>query len=113
MMHSDSPFLGQWLNIEAGKAAAAGVRAGLAEPPEHIIAWLTANPAKALGLADRVGSLAPGKDADAVIWSGDPFSVYTHADVVYIDGAVAFDRSDPTHRPRSDFELGRTPELGR
>ena len=111
MMHSDSPFLGQWLNIEAGKAAAAGVRAGLVEPPEHVIAWLTANPARALGLADRIGSLEPGKDADAVIWSGDPFSVYSHADLVFIDGAVAFDRADAAHRPRSDFELGRMPEV--
>jgi imidazolonepropionase-like amidohydrolase len=110
MMHSDSPFLGQWLNIEAGKAAASGTRAGLAEPPEHVIAWLTANPAKALGLADRIGSLEPGKDADAVIWSADPFSVYAHADTVFVDGAIAYDRADPTHRPRSDFEVGRMPQ---
>jgi imidazolonepropionase-like amidohydrolase len=110
MMHSDSPFLGQWLNIEAGKAAAAGIRAGLAEPPEHIIAWLTANPARALGLADRIGSLEPGKDADVVIWSGSPFSVFAHADLVFVDGAVAYDRTDPARRPRSDFELGRMPE---
>lgn len=110
MMHSDSPFLGQWLNIEAGKAAAAGRRAGLALPPEHVIEWLTANPAKALGLADRIGTLEPGKDADLVIWSGDPFSVYAHADTVFIDGAVAYDRGDPRYQPRSDFELGRMPE---
>ncbi len=109
MMHSDSPFLGQWLNIEAGKAAAAGVRAGLPEPPEHIIAWLTTNPARALGLADRIGSLEPGKDGDVVIWSGNPFSVYSRADMVFIDGAVAFDRADVARRPRSDFELGRMP----
>ena len=110
MMHSDSPFLGQWLNIEAGKAAAAGRRAGLTLPPEHVIMWLTANPAKALGLQDRIGTIEPGKDADVVIWSGDPFSVYTHADTVYIDGAVAYDRADPRRQPRSDFELGRMPE---
>lgn len=111
MMHSDSPFLGQWLNIEAGKAAAAGRRAGLALPPEHVIAWLTANPARALGMDDRIGSLAPGKNADLVIWSGDPFSVYSHADTVFIDGAVAYDRADPARQPRSDFELGRMPEV--
>ncbi|HET8613115.1 MAG TPA: amidohydrolase family protein, partial [Sphingomonas sp.] len=70
MMHSDSPFLGQWLNIEAGKAAAAGRRAGLTLPPEHVVEWLTANPARTLGLADRIGTLEPGKDADLVIWSG-------------------------------------------
>lgn len=109
MMHSDSPFLGQWLNIEAGKAAAAGRRAGLDLPPEHVIGWLTANPARALGLDRRIGSLEPGKDADAVIWSMQPFSVYAHADMVFVDGAVAFDRTDPHRRPRTDFELGRTP----
>ncbi|WP_198351005.1 amidohydrolase family protein [Flavisphingomonas formosensis] len=110
MMHSDSPVLGQRLNVEAGKAAAAGRRAGLSLPPEHVIAWVTANPAKAMGIADRVGSLEPGKDADAVIWSADPFSVYAHADIVFVDGAIAFDRSDPARQPRPDFEIGRAPE---
>jgi len=113
MMHSDSPALGQWLNIEAGKAAASGRRAGLVLPPEHVIEWLTANPAHAMGIADRVGSLEPGKDADAVIWSGDPFSVYAHADLVFVDGAVAFDRADTNRQPQSDFELGRMPEARR
>jgi imidazolonepropionase-like amidohydrolase len=110
MMHSDSPALGQWLNIEAGKAAAAGRRAGLAVPPERVIAWITANPARALGLQDRIGALRPGLDADLVVWSGDPFSVYTHADLVFIDGALVFDRADPARQPRSDFELGRAPQ---
>jgi len=87
-MHSDSPFLGQWLNVEAGKAAAAGRRAGLSLAPEHVISWITSNPAKAMGLSDRIGTLAPGLDADLVLWSGDPFSVYTHADLVFIDGAA-------------------------
>lgn len=109
-MHSDSPFLGQWLNIEAAKAASAGRRAGLSLPPEHVIEWLTLNPAKVLGLKNRIGTLEPGKDADLVIWDGDPFSVYTHADTVFIDGAVAYDRDDPQRQPRSDFELGRMPE---
>lgn len=110
MMHSDSPFLGQWLNVEAGKAAASGRRAGLPEPPEHVIAWITRNPAKALGLDDRIGSLTVGRNADVVIWSGDPFSVYTKTDLVFVDGAVAYDRADPRYQPRSDMELGRMPE---
>jgi imidazolonepropionase-like amidohydrolase len=109
MMHSDSPQVGQFLSIEAGKAAAAGRRAGLELPPEHVIAWVTRNPAKALGLDSRVGSLEAGKDADLVVWSADPFSVYTHADLVFIDGAIAFDRSDRSRQPTSDFELGRAP----
>jgi imidazolonepropionase-like amidohydrolase len=106
-MHSDSPFLGQWLNVEAGKAAASGRRAGLTLPPEHVITWITSNPAKAMGLANRIGTLAPGFDADLVLWSGDPFSVYSHADLVFIDGAVAFDRGQPP--PVPDFQLGREP----
>jgi imidazolonepropionase-like amidohydrolase len=106
-MHSDSPFLGQWLNVEAGKAAAAGRRAGLSLAPEHVISWITSNPAKAMGLSDRIGTLAPGLDADLVLWSGDPFSVYTHADLVFIDGAARFDRNQP--QPLPDFQLGRAP----
>lgn len=113
MMHSDSPFLGQWLNVEAGKAAAAGRRAGLSLPPEHVIAWITSNPARALGLDDRVGSLVPGKHADAVIWSGDPFSVFSRAEMVFIDGAKAYDRADPHYQPGSDFMLGRAPGAAR
>ncbi|MEO9130579.1 MAG: amidohydrolase family protein [Sphingomonas sp.] len=113
MMHSDSPVLGQWLNIEAGKAAAAGRRAGLKLPPEHVIAWLTSNPAKALGLDDRIGSLTPGKHGDAVIWSGDPFSVFSRADTVFIDGARAYDRFDSHYQPGSDFMLGRAPQAAR
>jgi imidazolonepropionase-like amidohydrolase len=106
MAHSDIPILGEHLNLEAAKAAAAGRRAGLSLPPERVIRWLTSNPAKALALDDRIGRLAPGYDADVVLWSGDPFSVYSKPDKVFIDGAVAFDRSAP-RRP-SDFELGRT-----
>jgi len=106
-MHSDSPAIGARLAIEAAKAAAAGRRAGLTLPPETVIAWVTRNPAIALGLADRIGTIAPGMNADLVLWSGDPFSVYTHADVVMIDGAVAYDRHDPARQPHSDFALGR------
>ena len=106
-MHSDSPVIGQRLNIEAAKAAGAGRHMGLAEPPEHVIEWITRNPAKVLGLDDRIGTLAAGYNADIVIWSGDPFSIYTKADTVLIDGAIAYDRLDPAYQPLSDFQLGR------
>lgn len=108
MVHSDIPILGEHLNLEVAKAAAAGRRAGLSLPPEHVIRWITSNPAKALGLDDRIGRLARGFDADLVLWSGDPFSVYSKPEKVFVDGAVAFDASAPK-RP-SDFELGRTVE---
>lgn len=111
MMHSDSPVVGQRLTIEAAKAAAAGRRAGLDFPPEHLIRWVTSTPAKLLRLDDRIGTLAAGFNADLVLWSGDPFSIYSKADQVFIDGAVAYDRTAPARFPRSDFELGRS-EVG-
>ncbi len=106
VMHSDIPVLGSLLNIEAAKAAAAGLRAGLAIPEEHAIRWITSNAAKALGLESQIGHLASGMNADVVVWSGDPFSIYSKADLVFIDGAVAYDRHS-SQRP-SDLELGRT-----
>jgi imidazolonepropionase-like amidohydrolase len=106
-LHSDVAVLGQRLTEEAGKAMAAGRRAGLDIRREHAIAWVTLNPAKALGLDRLIGSLEPGKAADVVIWSGDPFSVYAKADQVFIDGARVYDRFDPARQPKSDFELGQ------
>ncbi len=106
-LHSDGPVIGQRLNIEVAKAAAAGRRLGFAEPPEHIITWITSNSAKVLGLEDRMGSLRPGYDADVVVWSNDPFSIYSHADLVLVDGARVYDRFDPAYQPKSDFQLGR------
>lgn len=106
-MHSDSPWLGQRLTLEAGKAMAAGNRAGLHVSEEHAIQWVTLNSAKALGLDAKIGSLETGKNADLVVWSTDPLSVYAKADQVFIDGALVYDRADATRRPRSDFELGQ------
>jgi imidazolonepropionase-like amidohydrolase len=105
-VHSDDPIGIQRLNQEAGKAMAAGWRAGLDIPRERAIRWITANPAKALGVAARVGTLEPGKDGDVVVWSTDPFSVYAQADLVYIDGVLRFDRAHPPEKPDSDFRLG-------
>ena len=105
-IHSDDPDLIQHLNLEAGIAAAAGRRAGLSIPEGHLIEWITANPAKSLGIFKQTGSLEPGKRADVVVWSHDPFSVYAIAEKVYIDGALAWDAHAP-HAPASDFELGR------
>ena len=86
---------------------ARGNRAGLAIPPERAVRWMTANPAKALGIADKVGTLEPGKMADVVLWNGTPFSVYALAEQVWIDGALVYDRADPRRQPRSDFLLGQ------
>jgi imidazolonepropionase-like amidohydrolase len=104
-LHSDSPYDIQHLNQEAAKARAAGRRAGLEVTREAALRWITANPAWVLGIDARVGTLEPGKDADLVLWSGDPFSVYTRADRVWIEGKPVYDRA-AAGPPRSDFELG-------
>ena len=107
IVHSDSDEGIQRLNQEAAKVLAYGARAGLDVPPERAIRWLTANPAKSLGLESRIGTLEPGKMADVVVWNGTPFSVYALADLVYIDGALRYDRAHPEVAPRSDFLLGQ------
>jgi imidazolonepropionase-like amidohydrolase len=106
IVHSDDPNGIQRLNQEAAKAMAAGRRAGLTIPPEHAIAWITANPARALGLSDKIGTVEINKAADVVLWSGDPFSVYSRADQVWIDGALRYDRAHPAAEPESDYLLG-------
>jgi len=107
IVHSDSGDGIQRLNQEAAKAMAHGRRAGLTVAPERAIRWLTANPARSLGLQDQIGTLEAGKGADVVIWNGNPFSVYALAEQVFIDGALKFDRAHPAAKPRSDFLLGR------
>ncbi|KFN49105.1 hypothetical protein P873_12495 [Arenimonas composti TR7-09 = DSM 18010] len=106
IVHSDSSEGIQRLNQEAGKAMARGRALGLDITPEHAIRWLTANAARAIGIAESTGTLAPGKRADVVLWDRDPFSVYAHAERVWIDGALLHDRSDRARQPVSDFLLG-------
>ena len=79
---------------------------GVSVTEDDAIRWMTINPAWALGLEDRVGTLDVGKNADVVLWSGNPLSVYAHADQVWIDGAMLFNRLDPLQQWRTDFELG-------
>ena len=52
-----------------------------------------------------------GKNADVVLWSGNPFSVYSRPEKVWIDGAMLYDRSDPAQKWRTDFELGFVPQI--
>lgn len=110
MIHSDDQNGIQRLNQEVAKALAAGRRAGINISDELAWTWLSYNPARALGIADRTGSLKPGKMADVVLWNGNPFSTYTRPDKVWIDGALLYDSSDPKRRPVSDFELGQPGE---
>ena len=106
IVHSDSALGIQRLNQEAAKALAAGQKAGLDLNRERAIQWITSNPAKALGIDDQVGSIEPGKMADVVIWSDDPFSVYSRAERVFIDGHLKFNIDDPDSFQRTDFDIG-------
>ncbi|WP_126176207.1 amidohydrolase [Tsuneonella rigui] len=110
VIHSDDENGIQRLNQEAAKAQAAGRRAGIIIPDEAVIRWLTLNPATAMGIGDVTGSLANGKNADVVLWNGNPLSVYSRPEKVWIDGALMFDANDPKRRPVSDFELGQPGE---
>jgi imidazolonepropionase-like amidohydrolase len=91
---------------------AQGTRVGIEVPPERAVRWITANPAKSMGILDKTGTLEPGKMADVVLWNGNPFSVYAKAEQVYIDGARVYDRSDRSRQPVSDFMLGQGIEGG-
>lgn len=110
IVHSDDENGIQRLNQEAAKALAAGRRAGVDIAPETAWTWLAINPARAIGVDKLTGSLKPGKMADVVLWNGDPFSVYTRPEKVWIDGALMYDMDDPHMRPVSDFELGQPGE---
>jgi cytosine/adenosine deaminase-related metal-dependent hydrolase len=59
---------------------------------------LTLAGAKMLDLQDRVGSLKKGKDADFIIMSGDPLSIYSKVLETWVEGRKVFDRSDPADR---------------
>jgi imidazolonepropionase-like amidohydrolase len=106
VIHSDDDFGIQRLNQEAAKVMGAAAQVDMQIAPERAIQWITRNAAKSLGILEQTGTLEPGKMADVVVWDGDPFSVYTKVDQVYIDGALAYDRNDPTANPVSDFSLG-------
>lgn len=75
------------------RAAALAVRAGMSR--EKALEGLTIAGAKMIELDKRIGSLETGKDADVIVLSGDPFSVYTKVLQTYVEGVKVFDRNDP------------------
>jgi imidazolonepropionase-like amidohydrolase len=86
-INSDDAEMARRLNHEAAKAVKYG---GLSE--EEALNMVTINPAKMLHVADRVGSIKTGKDADLVLWSDHPLSIYAKAMYTIVDGTVFFDR---------------------
>jgi len=110
VIHSDDANGIQRLNQAAARAQADGRRMGIDIPDAQVVGWFTLNAAKAMGIADQTGSLETGKMADVVLWNGDPLSVYSRPEKVWIDGALMFDALDRKRRPVSDFELGQPGE---
>lgn len=106
VIHSDDEFLSQRLNQEVAVALAAGRKLGLKISEAEAIKWITANPAKMMGILDKTGTLESGKMADVVLWNTNPFSVYALAEKVFIDGGLIYDRNDPRFQPKSDFLMG-------
>ena len=94
-VNSDDPETARHLNQEAAKSIKYG---GLSEEE----AWkiCTLNPAKMLHIADRVGSIKVGKDADVVLWNTDPLSVYAKPEKTIVDGIVYFDIERDTQMRR-------------
>jgi Imidazolonepropionase and related amidohydrolases len=99
-INSDSDERARRLNIDAAKMMRYG---GLTE--DEALKTITYNGALQLGIEKKVGSLEVGKDADVVIWSGDPLSVYTSAETTFIDGEIFFDKKkDLANRDKTEKE---------
>ena len=110
VIHSDDANGIQRLNQETAKTLADGRRMGLQISDEVAWRWIAINPATALGIAEETGSLRVGKRADVVLWNGNPLSVYSRPQQVWIDGALMYDMNNPRLRPVTDFELGQPGE---
>jgi imidazolonepropionase-like amidohydrolase len=91
--NSDDAEMARRLNQEAAKAVLFG---GVSE--EDALKFVTLNPAKLLHIDDRVGSLKVGKDADLVLWTDHPLSIYARAQQTYVDGVKYFDIEDDKAR---------------
>jgi imidazolonepropionase-like amidohydrolase len=84
--NSDDAEMARRLNQEAGKAVTYGHMS-----EEDALKLVTLNPAKMMHVDNRIGSIKPGKDADIVLWSADPLSVYAVAEKTFVDGVLYWD----------------------
>jgi adenine deaminase len=102
-INSDDAEMARRLNQEAGKTVKYG---GVSE--EDALKMVTLNPAKALHVDNKVGSIKVGKDADVVLWSDNPLSIYAKAEKTIVDGVVYFDRDkDAEARKKITAEKSR------
>ena len=85
-INSDDAEMGRRLNQEAAKSVKYG---GMSE--EDALKMVTLNPAKLLHLDNHMGSIKEGKDADVVLWSDNPLSIYARAEKTFVDGICYFD----------------------
>jgi imidazolonepropionase-like amidohydrolase len=102
-IHSDDAEMGRRLNQEAAKTMKYG---GISET--EALKLVTINPAIMLHLQDRTGSIKTGKDADLVLWTGYPLSVYAQASKTMVDGTIYFDEEqDEQLKTQIDSERNR------
>lgn len=87
-INSDSDERMRRLNLDAAKVEKYG-----GVPEQDALQMITLNPAKQLGIDKRTGSIEVGKDADLVVWTGHPFSVYSRVETTIIEGEIFFDRA--------------------
>ena len=95
-LHTDDPITDSRLFL---RSAGLAVRGGMSR--DGALRAMTIEGARMLDLGDRVGSLEKGKDADFIVLSGDPLSVYTHVEQTWIEGRKVFDLADPADRLRA------------
>ena len=91
--------MGRRLNQEAAKAVKYG-----GTTQEDAWKMVTLNPAKLLRLDDRMGSLKVGKDADIVVWTKNPLSIYTQVEQTYIDGSCYYDINENIKTQDRDYK---------
>jgi len=101
--NSDDAEMARRLNQEAGKSVLYGN-----VPEEDALKFVTLNPAKMLHIDNRVGSLKTGKDADVVVWSDNPLSIYAKAEKTFVDGIAYWDiEKDAQIRTAQQLEKSR------
>jgi imidazolonepropionase-like amidohydrolase len=98
-INSDDAEMARRLNQEAAKSIKYG---GMSE--EDALKMVTINPATMLHVEARVGSIATGKDADLVLWSDNPLSIYAKAEKTIVDGTVYFDRQKDAEQQKKITE---------